>query len=83
MLTKKPKQMKKAFCFDICSCHYLRQSLSTSDLSFSQVTSVEKREPRKNFLRPRPQAEAEKCFRDSLFCTEVTWEILKSDEDKF
>ena len=29
------------------------------------------------------QAESEKCFQGSLFSTEVTWEKLKSDEDKF
>ena len=47
----------------------------TSDLSFSQVTEVDKREPRESFSKPRPhfwgrghrprprneQAEAEKC----------------------
>ena len=44
----------------------------TSDLSFSQVTEVDKREPRESFLKPRPQAEAEKCSRGSLLSTEVT-----------
>ena len=34
--------------------------------------------------RPRnEQADAEKCFRGSFFSTEVTWEKLKSDKDKF
>ena len=68
----------------------LRKNLSTTDLRFVQVIKVEKREPRKSFLKPRPrptlkndQAEAEKCFRGSLFSTEVTWEKLKSDVDKF
>ena len=70
---------------------------STSDFSFSQVTSVEKREPRKHFsasacsflglgLRPRPQKSGfgfEKLFLGSLFSTSVTWEKLKSDVDKF
>ena len=70
--------------------------MSTSDFSFSQVTEVEKREPRKSFSKPKPdfwgrgrrprprneQAEAEKCFRGSLFSTEVTWEKLKSDVDQ-
>ena len=74
----------------------LRKNLSTSDFSFSQVTEVEKREPRKSFSKPKPdfwgrgrrprprneQAEAEKCFRGSLFSTEVTWEKLKSDVDQ-
>ena len=70
--------------------------MSTSDFSFSQVTKVEEREPRKSFSKPKPdfwgrgrrprlrneQAEAEKCFRSSLFSTEVTWEELKSDVDQ-
>ena len=74
----------------------LRKNLSTSDLRFVQVIEVEKREPRKSFLKPRPhfwgrgrrprprndQAEAEKCFWGSLFSTEVTWEKLKSDVDQ-
>ena len=74
----------------------LRKNLSTSDFSFSQVTEVEKREMRKSFSKPKPdfwgrgrrprprneQAEAEKCFRGSLFSTEVTWEKLKSDVDQ-
>ena len=52
--------------------------MSTSDFSVSQVTEVEKREPRKSFSKPRlrnEQAEAEKCFRSSLFSTEVTLEM--------
>ena len=70
---------------------------STSYFSFSQVTSVEKREPRKHFsalacsflglgLWPRPQKSGlgfEKLFLGSLFSTSVTWEKLKSDVDKF
>ena len=54
-----------------------------------KVTEVDKREPRESFSKPRPhfwgrgcrprprneQAEAEKCFRDSLFSTEVTEDI--------
>ena len=64
----------------------LRKTLSTSDFSFSQVTNIEKREPRKSFSKPRPrneQAEVEKCFRGSLFSTEATLEKLKSDVDLF
>ena len=80
----------------------LRKNLSSSDLSFSKVTEVEKREPRKSFSKPRPhfcsrgrrprprneQAEAEKCFRGSLFSTEVTlemsnqmWKHFAEDDD--
>ena len=75
--------MKKTFCFDICSCHYLRQNLSTSDLSFSQVTSVEKREPRKHFSASAYGLGFKNFFLGTLFSTSVTWEKLKSDVDKF
>ena len=51
--------MKKIFCFNNCSCYNLRKNLSSFDFSFSQVTSVEEREPRGTFLslclRPRLQ----------------------------
>ena len=56
---EKTRKMKKAFCFDNCSCYNLRKNVSSSDFSFSQVTSVEEREPRGTFLslglRPRLQ----------------------------
>ena len=56
---EKARKMKKAFCFNICSCHSLWQNVSSSDFSFSQVTSVAKKEPRGTFLslglRPRLQ----------------------------
>ena len=80
---EKARKMKKVFCFDICSCHYLRQNLSTSDLSFSQVTSVEKREPRKHFSASAYGLGFKNFFLGTLFSTSVTWEKLKSDVDKF
>ena len=80
---EKARKMKKVFCFDICSCHYLRQSLSTSDLSFSQVTSVEKREPRKHFSASAFGLGFKKLFLGSLCSTSVTWKKLKSDVKKF
>ena len=53
---EKNRKMKKAFCFDNCSCYNLWKNVSSSDFSFSQVTSVEKRELRGTFpslgLRP-------------------------------
>ena len=61
----------------------MTENFSTVILVFPKVTEVDKREPRESFLKPRPQAEAEKCSRGSLFSTEVTWTNLKSDEDKF
>ena len=79
---EKARKMKKIFCFDICSCHYLRQNLSTSDLSFSQVTSVEKREPRKHFSASAYGLGFKNFFLGTLFSTSVTWEKLKSDVDK-
>ena len=79
---EKARKMKKAFCFDICSCHYLRQNLSTSDLSFFQVTSVEKREPRKHFSASAYGLGFKNFFLGTLFSTSVTWEKLKSDVDK-
>ena len=56
---EKTRKMKKTFCFNNCSCYILRKNLSSFDFSFSQVTSVEEREPRGTFLslglRPRLQ----------------------------
>ena len=56
---EKTRKMKNAFCFDNCSCYNLRKNVSSSDFSFSQVTSVAKKEPRGTFLslglRPRLQ----------------------------
>ena len=80
---EKARKMKKIFCFDICSCHYLRQNLSTSDLSFSQVTSVEKRKSQKHFLASAYTLGLKKLFLGFLFSTLVTWEKLKSDVEKF
>ena len=79
---EKARKMKKIFCFNICSCHYLRQNSSTSDLSFSQVTSVEKREPRKHFSASAFGLGFKNFFLGTLFSTSVTWEKLKSDVDK-
>ena len=60
--------------------------MSTSDFSFSQVTDIEKRGPRKSFSKPRPrneQVKVEKCFWGSLTSTETTLEKVKSDVDLF
>ena len=43
------KKWKKHSVLIIFPCHSLNQNSSTSDLSFSQVTSVEKRKSRKHF----------------------------------
>ena len=77
------------FCFDFCAYHVWGPICPRLIWGLSKVTEVEKRESRKSFLKPRPhfwgrghrprprneQAEAEKCFRDSLFSTEVTEDI--------
>ena len=64
------------FCFDFCAYHVWGKICPRLIWDFSEVIEVEKRESRKSFLKPRnEQAEAEKCFRDSLFSTEVTEEI--------
>ena len=75
--------MKKAFCFDICPCHSLWKNLSSSDFRFSQVTSVEKRKPRKHFSASASGLSLKNLFLGFLFSTSVTWEKRKSDEDKF
>ena len=75
--------MKKAFCFNIFPWHFLREKLSTSDLSFSQVTSVGKRELQEHFSASACGLSFKKISFSSLFPTSVTWEKLKSDVDKF
>ena len=64
--TKKPDKWKKHSVLKIVLATFFGRNLSTSDLRFVQVTSVEKREPREHFsasacsflglgLQPRPQ----------------------------
>ena len=85
IFTKKPKNLKKTFCFNFYPC---QSSAKCFHIWFeiSKVASVEKREPRKHFsasacsflgldLRPRPQKCGlgfKKLFLDSLFSTSVT-----------
>ena len=97
ILRKSQTNEKSILFWKLCWLLSSEEIWSTSDFSFSQVTSVEKREPRKHFsasacsflglgLRPRPQKSGfgfEKLFLGSLFSTSVTWEKLKSDVDKF
>ena len=61
----------------------MTENFSTVILVFPQVTEVDKREPRESFLKPRPQAEAEKCSPRFPFVYWGNLEILKSDVDKF
>ena len=64
---------------------FFGRNLSTSNFSFSQVTSVEKREPRKHFSASAYSFLGlgfEKLFLGPLFSISVTWEKLKSDVDK-
>ena len=81
--TKKPEKMKKAFCFNICARHFLRQNLSTSDLSFCQVTSVEKRELQEHFSASACGLSFKKLSLGSLLSTSVTWGKTKITVEKF
>ena len=75
--------MKKAFCFDIRSWHYLRQNLSTPDLRFSPSYLSRKKGNLENISQPRPTASASKTFFSvSFFLLRITREKLKSDVDK-
>ena len=77
------KKWKKHSVLIIFPCHDLNQNSSTSDLSFSQVTSVEKRKLRKHFSASAYGLGLKKLFLGFLFSTSVTWEKLKSDVEKF
>ena len=77
------KKWKKHSVLIIFPCHSLNQNSSTSDLSFSQVTSVEKRKSRKHFSASAYGLGLKKLFLGFLFSTSVTWEKLKSDVEKF
>ena len=54
-----------------------------SDFSFSQVTSVEKRESQQHFSASAYGLGLKKLFLGFLFSTSVTWEKLKSYMEKF
>ena len=82
-LQKNLKKWKKHSVLIIFPCHSLNQNSSTSDLSFSQVTSVEKRKSRKHFSASAYGLGLKKLFLGFLFSTSVTWEKLKSDVEKF
>ena len=83
ILRKNLKKWKKHSVLIIFPCHGLNQNSSTSDLSFSQVTSVEKRKSRKHFSASAYGLGLKKLFLSFLFSTSVTWEKLKSDVEKF
>ena len=82
-LQKNLKKWKKHSVLIIFPCHSLNQNSSTSDLSFSQVTSVEKRKSRKHFSALAYGLGLKKLFLGFLISTLVTWEKLKSDMEKF
>ena len=83
ILRKNLKKWKKHSVLIIFPCHSLNQNSSTSDLSFSQVTSVKKRKSRKHFSASAYGLGLKKFFLGFLFSTSVTWEKLKSDVEKF
>ena len=82
-LRKNIEKWKKHSVLIIFPCHDLNQNSSTSDLSFSQVTSVKKRKSRKHFSASAYGLGLKKLFLGFLFSTSVTWEKLKSDVEKF
>ena len=81
--TKKPDKWKKHSVSIIVLATFFGRNLSLSDFSFSQVTSVEKRESQQHFSASAYGLGLKKLCFGSLFSTLVTWEKLKSDEDKF
>ena len=80
--TKKPEKCKKHSVSKFVRAT-LRKKLSSSDFRFSQVTSVEKRKPRKHFSASASGLSLKNLFLGFLCSTAVTWEKWKSDEDKF
>ena len=82
-LRKNQKKWKKHSVSIVVLATFFGRNLSSSDFSFSQVTSVEKREPQKHFSALACGLSLKKLFFGSLFSTSVTWEKLKSDKDKF
>ena len=76
---EKTRKMKKAFCFDNCSCYNLRKNVSSSDFSFSQVTKIEKREPRERFLKPQPTANGNLRKNKIIFLKIVARTIIETE----
>ena len=81
--TKKPDKWKKHSVSIIVLATFFGRNLSLSDFSFSQVTSVEKRESQQHFSASAYGLGLKKLFLGFLFSTSVTWEKLKSDVEKF
>ena len=81
--TKKPDKWKKHSVSIIVLATFFGRNFSSSDFSFSQVTSVEKRESQQHFSASAYGLGLKKLCFGSLFSTSVTWEKLKSEEDKF
>ena len=67
----------------IFPCHSINQNSSTSDLSFSQVSSVEKRKSRKNFSASAYGLRLKKLFLGFLFSTSVTWRNSNQTRNNF
>jgi hypothetical protein len=75
--------MKKAFCFNICSCHSLWQNLSMSDLRIFKLPRTKKGNLGEHFSASAYGLGFKNFSLDSLSSTSVTWKNLKSDVDKF
>ena len=80
---EKARQMKKAFCFNICSRHFLWQNVSMSGLRISKLPRTKKGNLGEHFSASAYGLGFKNFSLGSLFSTSVTWKNLKSDVDKF
>ena len=76
---KQFSQYEIVFCFDFFPFHVWSKIFPSLIWVFPKSYRSRKKETEEKFF----EAEAEKCFRDFLFSTEVTWEKLKSDVEEF
>ena len=80
---EKARKMKKAFCFNICSCHFLWQNVSMSGLRIFKLPRTKKGNLGEHFSASACGLGFKNFSLGSLFSTSVTWKNLKSDVDKF
>ena len=80
---EKARKMKKAFCFNICSRHFLWQNVSMSGLRISKLPRTKKGNLGEHFSASAYGLGFKNFSLGSLLSTSVTWKNLKSDVDKF
>ena len=80
---EKARKMKKTFCFNICSCHFLWQNVSMSGLRISKLPRTKKGNLGEHFSASAYGLGFKNFSLGSLLSTSVTWKNLKSDVDKF